>query len=157
MPDLNGQPTWVMRRTLPHARPHWVGGDAVYLVTVCCRPRAQDHLCATGLAPLVLESIQFRHAANTWTLIAAVVMPDHVHLLVRLPPDAGLAHIVSQWKRYLARTAGIRWQRDFFEHRIRGLDLVAVKVAYLRQNPVRAGLVPTAEDWPYFVCQEWDG
>jgi hypothetical protein len=44
----------------------------------------------------------------------------------------------------------VSWQRDFFEHRLRSHQHVDAKRAYLRQNPVRAGLVAHPDDWPYF-------
>jgi len=142
--------TWWNRRRLPHAAPAWIDRDAAYLVTVCCQPRAMDHLCNSGRAPVVIASIRFRHERGDWRALACVVMPDHVHLLARFTVEQDVRRIVTDWKRYVARTAGIRWQRDFFEHRLRGDDLVPVKVHYLRRNPVRAGLVASAEDWPYF-------
>jgi len=44
---------------------------------------------------------------------------------------------------------GIGWQRDFFDHRLRKNEAYLEKAAYIRMNPVRAGLVASAEDWPY--------
>ncbi len=77
-------------------------------------------------------------------------MPDHVHLLVTVPPTTSIPRVISAWKRFIARTYGVRWQRDFFEHRMRHAEHVDAKREYLRQNPVRAGLVATAEEWPFF-------
>ena len=41
------------------------------------------------------------------------------------------------------------WERGFFDHVIRNAESYAQKWDYVRQNPVRAGLVERAEDWPY--------
>ena len=41
------------------------------------------------------------------------------------------------------------WQPGFFDHLLRNDESYAQKWAYVRQNPVRAGLVKVAEDWPY--------
>src|SRR5204863_7160709 len=41
------------------------------------------------------------------------------------------------------------WQRGFFDHLIRNTESYAQKWDYVRENPVRAGLVKVAEDWPY--------
>ena len=41
------------------------------------------------------------------------------------------------------------WERGFFDHVIRNEESYARKWEYVRQNPVRAGLVKFTEDWPY--------
>ena len=41
------------------------------------------------------------------------------------------------------------WQRRFFDHVLRSDESYAQKWNYVRENPVRAGLVTNAEDWPY--------
>ena len=56
---------------------------------------------------------------------------------------------MKAWKRYLARETGIEWQDGFFDHRIRNEDELREKAAYIRLNPVRAGLCNKPEDWPY--------
>ena len=102
------------------------------------------------VAPRVQATLGFHHQTGTWQLRAVVVMPDHVHVLLEVPAGLDLARVVRHWKRYLARTHGVRWQRDFHEHRVRRVAYRDAKLEYLRQNPVRAGLVARPEDWPYF-------
>jgi len=41
------------------------------------------------------------------------------------------------------------WQRGFFDHLIRNTESYAQKWDYVRENPVRAGLVSAAENWKY--------
>ena len=41
------------------------------------------------------------------------------------------------------------WQRGFFDHVLRTDESYAQKWNYVRENPVRAGLVTKADDWPY--------
>ena len=41
------------------------------------------------------------------------------------------------------------WQRGFFDHLLRSDESYAQKWNYVRENPVRAGLVRNADDWPY--------
>jgi len=60
-----------------------------------------------------------------------------------------LQKIVSSWKRWTARELGIRWQRDFFEHRLRHEESRREKADYILANPVRKGLVNNAAEWPY--------
>jgi putative transposase len=79
-------------------------------------------------------------------------MPDHVHLFVCGAHDFSLV----QWVRVLKRTLstaiiGVRphWQQGFFDHLIRQSESYAAKWDYVSQNPVRAGLVKSADAWPY--------
>jgi REP element-mobilizing transposase RayT len=81
-----------------------------------------------------------------------VIMPDHVHLFVRVISALSLA----QWMRMLKRNLSRRiteepphWQEGFFDHLLRGRESYSQKWEYVRQNPVRAALVTTHQDWPY--------
>ena len=82
-------------------------------------------------------------------------MPDHLHMLIGVPGDAQLSKLIRDFKRVTARTANIDWQRNFFDHRLRHDESETEKFEYIRQNPVRAGLVGPTDDWPYmFVGEE---
>ena len=57
--------------------------------------------------------------------------------------------IIRDWKRFIAKQAGVTWQHGFFDHRLRNDESYGQKAEYIRQNPVRAGLVKAAGDWPF--------
>jgi REP element-mobilizing transposase RayT len=77
-------------------------------------------------------------------------MPDHLHLLISFPEsEKYIQTIVTKWKEWTAKTLRIKWQRDFFEHRLRKEESFDEKADYILFNPVRAGLVSEPEDWPY--------
>ncbi len=78
-----------------------------------------------------------------------VVMHDHVHGLFFFPPAETMQNVVSAWKRLTARRYGIRWQRDFFDHRIRNEAEYTEKSSCIRMNPVRKGFAGTPGAWPY--------
>ena len=44
---------------------------------------------------------------------------------------------------------GIKWQRDFFEHRLRSDENWREKADYILANPVRKGLVTEVSQWPF--------
>jgi REP-associated tyrosine transposase len=85
-----------------------------------------------------------------------VLMPDHIHLFVAFRPG-GLT--LSPWmkslKNALSKTlramgkASPHWQDGFFDHLLRSSESYQQKWLYVRDNPVRAGLVSRSEDWPY--------
>jgi REP element-mobilizing transposase RayT len=83
-------------------------------------------------------------------------MPDHVHLIASCPERAkNMQVVLSKRKEWTAKSFKIKWQRDFFEHRLRGDEGFDLKADYIRANPVRAGLVSNADDWPYvFVADQ---
>jgi REP element-mobilizing transposase RayT len=82
-----------------------------------------------------------------------VIMPDHVHFFVRLAPDRRLEVTVRGLKRVLSDSvsgeARGEWQPGFFDHLLRSGEQLSQKWAYVRDNPVRAGLVKEADAWPY--------
>ena len=86
-----------------------------------------------------------------------VLMPDHVHLFIVVPRD--VAHALSGWMKALKRSLtrmldeadvpSPHWQRGFFDHVMRSGESYSEKWGYVRNNPVRAGLVNEADAWPF--------
>jgi len=80
-----------------------------------------------------------------------VIMPDHAHLFVRGNRHFALSPWIGSLKRamFFALESPQLWQPGFFDHIMRSDESYADKWNYVRENPVRAGLVKTADDWPY--------
>ena len=84
-----------------------------------------------------------------------VIMPDHIHIFLALPPDSSLDSWVQSIKNVLGKTLLTlghdkpHWQEGFFDHLLRSGESYSLKWDYVRQNPVRAGLAPTPDAWPY--------
>jgi putative transposase len=83
-------------------------------------------------------------------------MPDHVHLFAAFATDGiALADWIQALKSVMGKQllhVGIQkphWQEGFFDHLLRSHESYAEKWNYVRDNPVRAGLVKTTEQWPY--------
>ena len=79
-------------------------------------------------------------------------MPDHIHLFCApgtLPPEP-LRSWVSFWKRRVTQAHGSPlWQKNLWDTQLRRHESYAAKWNYVRENPVRAGLVARTEDWAY--------
>jgi putative transposase len=92
-----------------------------------------------------------------WFVGDYLLMPDHVHLFARPTPDAKMMRDwVKMWKsvgsRHIARALKIEgpiWQADYFDRFIRTSESYSDKWRYVEENPVRAGLVETADQWDY--------
>ena len=104
--------------------------------------------------------------AKRFQLHAAVVMPDHVHLLLTpLPDEQGwpydLPSILKLLKGTSARSVnkvmsscGPVWQDESFDHVLRSQESLEEKLEYLRQNPVRRGLAKRPEDYPWLRVEQ---
>jgi REP element-mobilizing transposase RayT len=128
--------------------------DPLFFVTFCTHERRK--LLATDAVHAAF--VAFPSQANSRHNLAVgryVIMPDHVHFFVRRPDDLQLGRWVGMLKQALAKHIALAgtspiWQRGFFDHVLRNDESYAQKWNYVRENPVRAGLVTNAEDWPYF-------
>lgn len=94
-----------------------------------------------------------------YSLDAYVVMPNHVHLICRMnrDDDSALPELNRRWKgrtsitanRLLNRTGRPFWEAQWFDRWMRNDDELNRTIRYIESNPVKAGLVPQAEDWPW--------
>lgn len=85
-----------------------------------------------------------------------VLMPDHCHIFVALDDERlSLSRWVKSLKGLLSaqlRSVGVAppyWQKGFFDHVLRSEESYSAKWNYVLDNPVRAGFVQRAEDWPF--------
>ena len=153
-----GVPTRPVRKRLPHDVPLWIDpAKEDYFITVGCQERGRNLLVFPRIGYPLLETIKHRHGQGIWYVHVAVIMPDHVHLILTFPETGKPVQIIiSKWKEWTAKSLTIAWQRDFFEHRLRRDESLREKADYVLANPVRAGLVDREENWPYtFIADPW--
>jgi len=143
----------IARRRLPH----WQQTGSVYFISWVCQ---SGHTLDPAAKNITLEAIRFWDARK-WTVYAAVVMPDHVHLLAQplAGPDGGhinLGEIIHSVKSFSAqkinRTRGVRgslWQLERYDRIVRDEAEFLEKWQYIRNNPVKSGLVEQPEDYPW--------
>jgi putative transposase len=137
--------------------PHWQQGGSVYFISWVCRSgQTLDRAEKT----IVLEAIRFWDARK-WKVYAAVVMPDHVHLLAQ--PLAGaegryinLGKIIHSVKSFssqkINRSRGARgslWQVERYDRIVRDEAEFIEKWQYIRNNPVKAEFVERPEDYQW--------
>ena len=110
----------------------------------------------TEIANLMAGAVQF-HQGQRFDLLAWVVMPNHVHAVVRPHPDWTLSKILQSWKGYTAREANrilhrtgqMFWQPEAYDHLVRDDDDLHRCVRYTTLNPVNAALCQRPEEWPW--------
>ena len=139
------------RKSLPHAVPLWVDPSReIYFITINCREPLRNQLARPEIAGPLFETVRHRQEKFLWWPHLFLLMPDHLHALLSFPPSGKpLATVVSQWKEWTAKTIGLCWQRDFFEHRLRHDESRCQKADYILQNPVRKKFVAQPEVWPF--------
>lgn len=112
------------------------------------------HLRDKRIAHVVQENL-WHQDGSQYRLLAWVVMPNHVHVLIEVW-QAPLGNILKSWKSYTSKAAnkllgreGSFWQDDYFDRYIRDEDHYRRVVHYMENNPVKAGLVRVAAEWPW--------
>ena len=147
---MNSNPLPI-RKTLDHRGPLTVNTtDAVYFITIAAKCRDTTEL--SDRAADILSAARFYHTTGKWFLYILLIMPDHLHLLVHVPPSHTLADVIGHWKSFLATQRGIRFQTNFFDTRIRDQEHFAEKWNYICRNPVAKGLVSTPREWPHSIA-----
>lgn len=137
-----------LRPKLQHQPPAWVRADAIYFITICTAQRG-NHLLIEDKLPKALLTAAAAYHDRRWWCHLWLIMPDHIHGLIGVASPEHLAPTISDWKRYIARQHEVQWQENFFDHRLRNRAELETKAAYIRANPVRAGLMPEGGHWPW--------
>jgi putative transposase len=123
----------------------------------------------------VIESWEF-FDGQRYDLVSYVVMPNHVHLLIKTYEDWPLGNIIRSWKLFVtnfvanhevlkskykngnflnaAQESGAPktftiWQREYWDRFIRDENHLHKAIEYIHDNPVKAGLVKSQEQWTY--------
>ncbi len=135
------------------------------LVSASRRPIFSDD-AARGMLRQAIEEAQ---SLLPFTLVASVLMPEHLHVMMRLPEgQSDYPCRVSKIKRnftarFLAQggvEAAVRpgkarqryrgvWQPRFMEHTIRDYRDYKLHLDYIHANPVKHALVAWPRDWPW--------
>jgi REP element-mobilizing transposase RayT len=125
-----------------------------YSVTICTHQR-QHVLACDDSAALIRTQLQITAGENGMAVIAYCLMPDHMHLLPEgTHDDADFLTFMRAFKQrtafYWKQRFGQRlWQRGYIDHVLRENEDTFRVARYILDNPVRAGLVLSPEDYPY--------
>jgi REP element-mobilizing transposase RayT len=126
----------------------------IYFVTANTakrRPILTDHHVHDTFISFALDGPKY----GAW-IGRYVLMPDHCHLFLAYDDERiTLSNWAKSFKNTLSRVwrerqvAAPHWQKGIFDHLLRSDQSATEKWNYVRQNPVRAGLVEHAEDWQF--------
>ena len=151
MNDSAPKPEWPQRRHPAHHPPlERFNEPTVLFCTACILDRSA--LLDNDLAVQTL--LQAWEQARQWHVGEYLCMPDHLHFFCI--PGVPHPENVQRRSRYWKRLAGQlqpalkgQWQPDVRDTQMRDSIHYEEKLSYVRQNPVRKGLVARWEDWPF--------
>jgi len=149
----DNQSVTITRRNLPHIqhdyRPHFV--------TFCTK----QHRALPEWARRVVRDCCTDGHSTKYNLYVAVVMPDHVHLILTPLTDierqmiSPLSEIMKGIKGTAAHAInkqlnrrGAVWLEESFDHVVRSSESLDAKIEYVLKNPVRKGLVTVPSEYP---------
>jgi REP element-mobilizing transposase RayT len=143
------------RRNLPHMQRDYTP----HFITFCTKFR---RILPDWARDIVLECCVHDHDRR-YRLELAVVMPDHVHLILtplvvgtsdqdgRAHPPLHIVSLVEIMKAIKSASAhainrqagrhGTVWQKESFDRVVRSSESLDAKIAYILENPVRKALV----------------
>ena len=111
-----------------------------------------------AVAQIVANSFHFLDGRD-FSLICYCVMSNHVHF-VAYKLNKRLYKIMHSLKSYTAmecnkilNRSGPFWQREYFDRIVRDRTDLAIKIKYVINNPVKAGLVDLWDDYPFTYCR----
>jgi len=151
----------IRKGTIPRLRSHDYRSLQTYFITFCVRDRTPTF--NSKPAADIARSVILEYRERGWFYVLAyAIMPDHVHLLMRLRSrDRTLSRIVATIKNRMTqygrgRDIPIRWQWGFHDHVRRPSESPGDVAQYIVANPVRAGLVVDAADYPFCgIIDDW--
>jgi REP element-mobilizing transposase RayT len=119
------------------------------------------HLQQAEIARIVVDCLHKGVEMVHYDLGAFVVMANHVHALLmpRIDPGRMMKSLkgftAREANRALGRTGQPFWQAESYDHWVRDETEYGRIVRYIENNPVKAGLVARAEDYPW--SSAWAG
>lgn len=140
------------RASLPHH---------VYLVTTVCLGRRSCFASTEQAVPVVALLREDRLWRDS-TALCWVLMPDHLHIVLRLGASEPLSRLMNRVKSLTSRAASVPgsmpvWMRGFHDRALRRDQDLAAVIRYVSANPLRAGLVVAGQVYPYLGGTWMDG
>ncbi|MGH9568804.1 MAG: REP-associated tyrosine transposase [Candidatus Angelobacter sp.] len=108
------------------------------------------------MANLFVDVLRSYMRARKFTVHDFVIMPTHVHVLLSVGPEISIekaAQLIKGNFSYRAKKEfGVKWeiwQKGFSEVQVLTKESFIQHQIYIDENPVKAGLAQSAEEYPY--------
>ena len=95
----------------------------------------------------IVRSALLHFDGQRYLLDEFVLMPNHVHIIVKLLPGHDMSSVLHSWKSFTAKKinkaiegTGTIWQDESYDHIVRSYSQLEFYRKYIRENPAKAGL-----------------
>ena len=149
---------------MPHPKPYaaraqhldpqlYQEANLITFITICAVP-LQTPFVRASLNQLMLEILISEQTRQSCSVFTYCLMPNHLHFLVK--PNADGHSVLDFANQYKGKTTnagwssgwrGQLWQRKFYDHVVRSDESLIAIARYILDNPVRKGMVATADEW----------
>ncbi len=154
----------------------------LYYITTVIYGRLPLFTRPSFVVPL-LDSLNYYRYQQHFKILGYVIMPDHLHLLVWPQGPASVGDIMRDYKEFTAkrlvrqaeaegrtewatafRAAGQKtgrsthkvWQDSYWDENVFSEPFLLQKLAYIHDNPVRAGLAADQLAYPYSSARSYE-
>ena len=118
------------------------GRNGAYFITICTKERRPILCDIVGddahIVPTIYGEIVEEYIGSAPQIERYVIMPDHLHLIVRIEEDSGdsVGCVVRSLKTLTTKRAGESiFQRSYYDHVIRNEQDYLETVQYIENNP----------------------
>ncbi len=130
-----------------------------YYHIIFCTHKRQKILANKEVSSIIFNTFDWLQTDKRLEWICIMVMPDHVHSVIKLEKNHVLSKVVQSMKLFSARKInqhlsreGSLWQKGYSDWGIRNVPTLNRIIRYCYMNPVREGLVKNPGDYPFWQC-----
>ncbi len=124
--------------------------NRIYFITTATHNR-QPVFNNFNHARQLIHVLRENAAMQRTQTLCFVVMPDHLHWLMRLEKDCDLSQVTRSVKSISSRRIGENvWQKGFYDRAVRREEDLKSLARYIVANPLRAGLVESVGQYPHW-------
>ena len=130
-----------------------------YYHIIFCTHRRQKILANKEVSSIIFNTFDWLQTDKRLEWICIMVMPEHVHSVIKLEKNHVLSKVVQSLKQFSARKInqhlskeGTLWQKGYSDWGIRNVTTLNRTIRYCYMNPVREGLVRNPDDYPFWKC-----
>ncbi len=108
------------------------------------------------IASLLIDVLYHYREQRKFLLHSFVIMPDHIHLLItpgtHVTLERAMQFIKGGFSFPVKKELGFGrevWQNSFYDRRVRDALEFDQFLQYIKENPLKRGLVPDAGEYPF--------
>ena|SRR5437588_2190206 len=139
-----------------NSRPGAILSDSRVFFVTSRTAQGTPLLQSERMANQFIDVLRSYTSAGKFKINAFVVMSNHIHLLITLDEsltiEKAMQLIKGNFSFRAKKELGVQseiWQRGFSDERITDSESFVSHRSYIEQNPVRAALASSPENYPY--------